>query len=58
MVKTRLRAVTRAPTSINIDRDLWREFKSECAKARRTVTEQMERMISSWIISKQRTHKK
>jgi hypothetical protein len=58
MVRTRLRTITRAPTSINIDSVLWREFKSECAKAKRTVTDQMERMIGVWIISKQRTHRK
>lgn len=39
----------RAPTSINIDRALWKEFKTECARKGRTVTEQLERLIRNHL---------
>jgi hypothetical protein len=36
-------------TSINIDRDLWRGFKAQCAVAEVTVTEQMETLIKNYL---------
>ena len=37
------------PTSINVDPKLWRAFKVGCAIKGRTVTEQLERMIRSFV---------
>lgn len=37
--------VVRAPTSINIDSSLWQEFKVLCAYKKKTLTEELERMI-------------
>jgi hypothetical protein len=36
-------------TSINIDRDLWRGFKAQCAVAGVTVTEQLETLIKNYL---------
>lgn len=45
--------LVRSPTSINIDRELWKEFKMECARTGRTATDQLERLIASFL----KTHK-
>lgn len=41
--------VVRAPTSINIDRAVWKEFKVACANKDCTVTEQLERLIRNHL---------
>jgi hypothetical protein len=41
--------VEQVSTSINIDRDLWRGFKAQCAVTGTTVTEQLETLIKNFL---------
>lgn len=41
--------VEQVSTSINIDRDLWRGFKAQCAVAGVTVTTQLETLIRNFM---------
>ena len=47
----------KTPTSVNIDREMWRKFKTKCAETGRTASSQVERMIRAWISTKPSTNK-
>lgn len=36
-------------TSINVDEELWAQFKTECARSGKTVTDQLGRLICNWL---------
>jgi hypothetical protein len=42
-------APVQASTSINIDREVWKEFKARCAGQEKTVTAQLQRLIVNWL---------
>ena len=42
-------APEKGSTSINIDRELWKKFKVECARSGSTVTDQLETLIRGFL---------